>query len=787
MARACCAIFPRVLLAAFFLLPPALSARNSLSATPCDNYALAAATPARFSNKLRAFFFEDSDGSDFYHALPFCADAPRDEALLPVAGDWDGDGFDGVGVFFVGNATFALKQRTDSPGAPDLVFPFGAGAPPGARLPLAGDWAGAGRAGVGVWERATGTFYLKQALAPGPPDATFVFLPAAAAEDPGTVPIAGDWTGGGAATVGLYSPAAGTFYLRTQNAGGPADIVFQYGPANGLFAPLAGRWRGSPLPHHGVGVWAGDVSWFLKYGLSGGAADVTYRMALPSSNYGADAMQPVAGRWAPTHCRAFGEPTAPAAPPAWAAGAVFYQLRVETFSREGTFDGAIARLPHLAALGVTAIVTTPVAEGVPPGEPIGPNTILYGVRRPDVVEANLGGGAGLARFVDAAHALGLRVVVDNVVNGIERSSPYLPTSPAFAYGADVARRNQTGAPYIEWGSNVQYDWTNENLVKWWAEELCAKWVAAYGVDGFRVDIEPSYGNALAWRAARAAVLAATGKAVLLMSEVSPGFFSARGAGPRGWTFDVSQHDYDFSGFPPGAPVAALDFYAGTSSFVDAVRGCGEPQATRTVSNHDYVAYSVRGRLSALVYGTLISPFSPHWFMGEEFNAAQNFSMGGNNVLYFQLLDWDAQLTNNVTHRAFLAAVTNAVRVRARYLHVFGPDPAGALPINQSVAVDALPAAGADLAPYVFWRAATHQAVAVLAKRDAADGSVAVAAFPGLTSKLNVAPQRGMAVIELLTNKTVAANVTAGSLEERGVVLFVARGGAAVLLVEPLGA
>ena len=762
-----------------YLLASLLSA--VAAARSCDNDALAAATPARFSNKLRTFVLEDSDASNQLYLLPFPPDPPGNETLLPVAGDFGGTGFDGIGVFMALSATFALKFNT-SPGAPDVTFGFGRPAAPGALLPVAGDWLGVGRAGVGLWERSTGTFSLKFEPTPGPPDATFVFLPADAASDPHTVPIAGDFTGRGACTVGVYSPATGTFYVRTQNAAGPPDVVAQYGPANGLFAPLVGRWRGSPFAHAGLGVWQGDKQFFLRYDLSAGDADVVAPAALPNSNYGSDAMLPLAGRWAPTHCRSFTQSTSPA-PPSWSAGAIFYQMRVETFSPAGTFDGAIPRLSYLAALGVTAIVTTPVAEGVAPGEPIGPNTVLYGVRRPDVVEANLGGGDGLARFVAAAHDLGLRVLVDNVVNGIMLTSPYLPTSPDFAYGADVVRRNQSGAPYIEWGTNAQYDWTQPALQRWWVEELCTKWVQLYGVDGFRIDIEPSFGNAPLWQAVRAAVLAATGKAVLLMSELTPYYFVAHGAGPRGWTFDVSQHDYDFAGFPaPGWP----DFYTNaSSSFVTAVRQCGEPQATRTLSNHDYTSYSVRGRLSAFVYGTLISPFSPHIFMGEEFNHALNFSVGGNNVLYFQLMDWDGQLAHNATHQAFLAAVTNAIRVRARYLHVFGPDPAGLVPINQSVAIDALPAVGTDLAPYVFWRAASHQAVCVLAKRDAVGGPVAIAAFPGLARQLNVSVMQAMAVIELLTGAAVL-NATAGALEQGGLSFPVAQGGAAVLLIEPQG-
>jgi hypothetical protein len=97
----------------------------------------------------------------------------------------------------------------------------------------------------------------------------------------------------------------------------------------------------------------------------------------------------------------------------------------------------------------------------------------------------------------------------------------------------------------------------------------------------------------------------------------------RVAGPRSFAFDVSQHDFDFSGFPDSS--FTDDYYSNPSvSFVSTVQQCAELLATRTISNHDYKAYNARGRLSAFVYGNLISPFSPHWFMGEEFDHRLNF-------------------------------------------------------------------------------------------------------------------------------------------------------------------
>ena len=52
--------------------------------------------------------------------------------------------------------------------------------------------------------------------------------------------IAGDWTGHGVSTVGLYNQAASKVYLRNENTTGYADITFQYGQAGANWRPIAG-------------------------------------------------------------------------------------------------------------------------------------------------------------------------------------------------------------------------------------------------------------------------------------------------------------------------------------------------------------------------------------------------------------------------------------------------------------------------------------------------------------------------------------------------------------------
>ena len=167
--------------------------------------------------------------------------------------------------------------------------------------------------------------------------------------------------------------------------------------------------------------------------------------------------------------------------------------------------------------------------------------IFYSVRRPDVIDASLGGPSGLKAFVQRAHELNMTIVVDSVPNGIVKTSPYLPTSPAFCGGRDVTRRNTSGDWVIAWGENVELDWGEPALLNWWSEQIGVKWVRDFGVDGFRCDCEPFYGASVLWSRLAARVFAATGKRILVMSETNPVWSVAA---DRGYGFHITQHDFD---------------------------------------------------------------------------------------------------------------------------------------------------------------------------------------------------------------------------------------------------
>jgi hypothetical protein len=149
---------------------------------------------------------------------------------MPVAGDWNNSGHAGIGVFDPATATWYLRNEA-SAGGPDAgVFRYGV---PGS-VPVVGDWTGTGHVGIGVFDPATATWFLRSSATAGPADVgVFQY------GFPGAKPVVGDWTGAGHAGIGVFGPATVTFFLRTEPNAGAADAgQFAFG-VPGLL-PVAG-------------------------------------------------------------------------------------------------------------------------------------------------------------------------------------------------------------------------------------------------------------------------------------------------------------------------------------------------------------------------------------------------------------------------------------------------------------------------------------------------------------------------------------------------------------------
>ncbi|MEV7237228.1 malto-oligosyltrehalose trehalohydrolase [Streptomyces sp. NPDC051020] len=331
-------------------------------------------------------------------------------------------------------------------------------------------------------------------------------------------------------------------------------------------------------------------------------------------------------------------------------GAVLYELHVGTYTEEGTFEAAAARLPHLAELGVTHVSLMPVCpfpgrhgwgyEGVS----------LWAVHEP------YGGPEGLKRFVDTAHGLGLAVVLDVVHNHLGPSGNHLP-----AFGPYFTETHHT-----PWGAAVNLDAAGSDEVRAYLLGSALAWLRDYRLDGLRLDAVHALADTRALTfleelsAAVDALAAELGRPLPLIAEsdlCDPRTTTPRAAGGIGlhaqWNDDFhhalhtaltgeSQGYYaDFAAAPLTAlakTVTSAFFHNGTySGFRGRTHGrpvdIARTAATRFVGyaqTHDQIGNRALGdRLSASLSPGLLAcaaalvltgPFTPMLFMGEEWGA-----------------------------------------------------------------------------------------------------------------------------------------------------------------------
>jgi len=151
---------------------------------------------------------------------------------------------------------------------------------------------------------------------------------------------------------------------------------------------------------------------------------------------------------------------------------VLYELHVGTFSPEGTFEAAIPYLRGLRELGVNAIELMPVAE-FPGGRGWGYDGIYL-----SAAQSSYGGPHGFQRLVDAAHAEGLAVVLDVVYNHVGASG----TKALTAFGPYFTAQYAT-----PWGDAINYDGADSGAVREWAVQSAEQWARDFHVDGLRLD------------------------------------------------------------------------------------------------------------------------------------------------------------------------------------------------------------------------------------------------------------------------------------------------------------
>lgn len=178
----------------------------------------------------------------------------------------------------------------------------------------------------------------------------------------------------------------------------------------------------------------------------------------------------------------------------------------------GDFAGLTARMDYFAQLGVTAVWLTPIVENAGP-------ISYHGYHATDFYspDPHFGKMEEFRAFVDRAHAAGLKVVQDQVMNHTGPAHPWAqdPPTPTWFNGTPQSHLNcdwnipGLASPHSDtqardrttrgWFAGILPDLNADDpLLRRYLVQNSIWWVAMSGIDGIRIDTYP-YTDMVLWK------------------------------------------------------------------------------------------------------------------------------------------------------------------------------------------------------------------------------------------------------------------------------------------------
>ncbi|MDF1658616.1 MAG: malto-oligosyltrehalose trehalohydrolase [Verrucomicrobiales bacterium] len=329
---------------------------------------------------------------------------------------------------------------------------------------------------------------------------------------------------------------------------------------------------------------------------------------------------------------------------------ILYELHIGTFTTEGTFAAAAKRLPDLVDLGISAVEILPVAQF--PGS----RNWGYDGVHPFATQHSYGGPNEFMKFIDVAHGLGLAVILDVVFNHLGPEGNYLNEfAPYF-----------TDLHPTPWGPGFNFDGDNSQPVRDWFLECTWQWIHDFRLDGLRLDavhamVDMSDKHILTEikETADKAAKERGGTAIIIAESLrnDPRMITPVAEGGLGLDLEWNEDfHHSVSAWMTGEAHGKYVDYQGIETIKTVMRDnfrlagqdstyYGEPwgkpahdiPADRFVislQNHDHIGNRARGeRLASLVTTqqlrlgaclTILGPFVPMLFMGEEYGETNPF-------------------------------------------------------------------------------------------------------------------------------------------------------------------
>lgn len=169
--------------------------------------------------------------------------------------------------------------------------------------------------------------------------------------------------------------------------------------------------------------------------------------------------------------------------PEWSYDAVIYEFNIRQATTEGTLRAATERLAALRELGIDIIWLMPIYP-IGREERKGELGSYYSIRDYCAVNEEFGTMEDFDSFVEEAHRLGMRVLLDWVANHTARDARWITERPLDWYERDADGR--AIVPW-DWSDTAKLNYANREV---WQGQIDAMrfWMEHHAVDGFRCDM-----------------------------------------------------------------------------------------------------------------------------------------------------------------------------------------------------------------------------------------------------------------------------------------------------------
>ena len=166
----------------------------------------------------------------------------------------------------------------------------------------------------------------------------------------------------------------------------------------------------------------------------------------------------------------------------WALRATIYEVNVRQYTKEGTLASFALHLPRLADMGVTVLWFMPLTPIGIKGR-LGSLGSYYACRDYISINPEFGTAQDFIDVVNAAHALGMKVMIDWVANHTGQDHVWTISNPDFYIqdaSGNFTERNG-------WTDVIDLNYENTRMRAAMIDAM-RYWLSTYDIDGFRCDM-----------------------------------------------------------------------------------------------------------------------------------------------------------------------------------------------------------------------------------------------------------------------------------------------------------